>query len=129
MADSYDPNVVRGDTLRWTMTLKNSSGGTYNLAGSTLSMQVRSGYYPAKLLASYTVGVTAGSTLYTPEGETGGLVASGGTIVVCVGSNYTKNFPPYTNVFYDIQQKIDSSDDTITLLQGKINTDLDVTST
>jgi hypothetical protein len=129
MADSYDPTVIRGDTLRWTMSLTNSSGNTYDLTGSTLAMQIRSGYYPSKLLTSYEISITAGSQLETLEGQTGGLSATGtgGVILVCVGSNYTKNFPAYTNIFYDIEQKTATNNNTITLLSGRINTVLDVT--
>lgn len=130
MADSYDPNVVRGDTVRWSMNLKDSAGATYTLTGSTLSMQVRSGHYPAKLIVSYVLNVNAGTTLATLDGITGGLAATGtgGIINVCIGSNYTKNFPAYTPVFYDIQEQTNTSN-TLTLLQGKINSTLDVTNT
>lgn len=129
MENFYDPNLVLGDTLRWSMSLKNSDGNSYDLIGSTLSMQIRAGYYPSTVLVSYTIGVTSGTTISTPEGFTGGLAAAtGGSINICVGSNYTKNFPPYTQIFYDIEQ-ITSASDTITLLRGKINTLLDVTRT
>jgi hypothetical protein len=129
MENFYDPNVVLGDTLRWSMALKNSAGTSYDLTGSTLSMQVRAGYYPSQVLVSYSIGVTAGSTISTPEGSSGGLAAgTAGSINVCIGSNYTKNFPPYTQIFYDLQQ-ISSSSDTLTLLRGKIGTILDVTRT
>lgn len=131
MADSYDPSVIRGDTLRWTMYLKNSSGATINLSGSTLTMQIRSGHYPAKILANYSIGATNGSQLFSLDGMTGGLsvASTSGIISVCVGSNYTQNFPAYTPVFYDIQQQITSAKDTTTLLTGKIDTILDVTKT
>lgn len=129
MENFYDPNLVLGDTLRWSMALKNSAGTSYDLTGSTLSMQVRSGYYPSAILVSYSIGITSGTTISIPEGSTGGLAAAtGGAINICIGSNYTKNFPPYTQIFYDLQQ-ITSAADTITLLRGKINTLLDVTRT
>lgn len=131
MANSYDTSVVRGDTLRWSMSLKDGAGATYNLSGSTLSMQIRQGHYPAKLLASYTLGITSGSVVYAIEGITGGISANGsqGNIAVCVGSNYTKNFPIYTEIFYDIQQQKPGNNDTLTLLQGKIDVTPDVTYT
>jgi hypothetical protein len=129
MENIYDPNVVLGDTLRWSMAIKNSAGSSYDLTGSTLSMQIRSGYYPSSVLVSYSTGITAGTIISIPEGSTGGLAAAtGGSVNICVGSNYTKNFPPYTQIFYDLQQ-ISSGGDTITLLRGKINTILDVTRT
>lgn len=130
MADSYDLSVIRGDTVRWNMNLKDSAGATYILTGSTLSMQVRSGHYPANLVASYSIYIGAGTTLATLNGTTGGIAATGtgGTINVCIGSNYTKLFSAYTPVFYDIQEQTNSSN-TITLLQGKIDTILDVTNT
>jgi hypothetical protein len=111
------------------MAIKNSAGSSYDLTGSTLSMQIRSGYYPSSVLVSYSTGITAGTIISIPEGSTGGLAAAtGGSVNICVGSNYTKNFPPYTQIFYDLQQ-ISSGGDTITLLRGKINTILDVTRT
>lgn len=130
MADSYDPNVIRGDTVRWSMNLKDSAGATYILTGSTLSMQVRSGHYPSNLVASFKLNVTAGTTMAILDGYTGGLAATGtgGVINVCIGSNYTKLFSAYTPMFYDIQEQTNSSN-TVTLLQGKINTQLDVTNT
>lgn len=130
MADSYDPNVIRGDTVRWSMNLKDSLGATYILTGSTLSMQVRSGHYPANLIVNYSININAGTTLALLNGVSGGLAATGtgGTINVCIGSNYTKLFSPYTPVFYDIQEQTSSSN-TVTLLQGKINTTADVTNT
>lgn len=129
MANTFDPTVVKGDTLRWQMALTDSSGVTYSLTGVTLMMQVRKSYYPGPVLASYTLGVTAGSTLYTLDGVTGGLSASatGGICNVCIGSNYTINFPQYSGAFYDIQAIKPNNAGVDTLLRGRINVLPDVT--
>ena len=127
MADSFDPTVTRGDTLRWSMFVRNSSGGSYDLNGSTLRLQVRNGHWPSKLFASYEVGVTAGSVLTLFGGMTGGISAnSSGNILVCIGANDTINFPPYTKVFYDIQEEKNTGD-VNTLLSGNIEVLADVT--
>ena len=127
MADSYDSSVIRGDTLRWTMFVRDSSGGSYDFNGSTLRMHVRNGYAPAKVFASYTTGVTTGSVLTIPNGICGGISANAvGNVVVCVGSSHTENFSPYTKVFYDIQEQ-KSNGDIETLISGNINVLPDVT--
>ena len=127
MADSYDPTVIRGDTLRWTMFLRNSSGGTYDLTGSTLKMQVRNGQWPSKLFASYEAGITAGSVMTIPSGVCGGISANAvGNVVVCVGADDTAKFPPYTKVFYDIQEQKNTGD-IDTLMSGNITVLPDVT--
>lgn len=131
MADSFDPTVIRGDTLRWQMALKDSAGLSYNLTGVTLNFQVRKSYYPGSILFQTFLHVTSGSTLYTLDGITGGLSATGtgGVCNVCIGSAYTKNFPPYSGAFYDIQATKPSSAGVDTLLRGKINVLPDVTET
>jgi len=131
MPDSYDPTVVRGDTLRWTVSLTDSSGSTYNLTGATLSMLVGKRYDNTSYLVNYTIGVTAGTTLNTPDGYTGGIsaTATGGVALISVGSKYTSQIPVYTGAFYDIQLTKSSSKDVITLLRGKITVLPDVTET
>ena len=129
MADTFDPTVVKGDTLRWQMALTDSTGATYNLTGATLMMQVRKSYYPGPLLFQATLGVTSGSVLYTLDGITGGISATGtgGLCNICIGSNYTINFSQYTGAFYDIQAIKPSNAGVDTLLRGKINVLPDVT--
>jgi hypothetical protein len=129
MADTFDPTIVKGDTLRWQMALTDSTGATYNLTGVTLTMQVRKSYYPGSILFQASLGVTAGSQLTTLDGITGGISsnASGGVCNICVGSNYTINFSEYTGAFYDIQALKPNNAGVDTLLRGKINVIPDVT--
>lgn len=129
MVEPYDLNAIVGDTLRWSVSFTNSSGNSYNLTGATLSLQVRSGFYPSKLIASYTLGVTAGSTLSSPSGIIGGIstTPSGGVANLCVGSTYTSQFPVYTNVFYDLQASGIVNNDTVTLARGAIKPTPNVT--
>lgn len=129
MADTYDPTVVRGDTLRWAMRMINSAGITLDLTDTTLNLQVRSSDYPAKLYASYSLSVTAGTQYSVPDGIEGGISATGtgGIALICIGSTYTQYLPPYTPAFYEIQQITTDVNDTKTLLRGKINVTPDVT--
>lgn len=122
MVDPYDLSVVVGDTLRWTSIFSDINGNSYNLTGATLSMQVRKGYYPSNLVVSYTLEVTSGSGLTYPDGISGGIstTANGGIAYLCIGSTYTRQFPPYTNVFYDLQAVGPIKNDTITLAKGRI---------
>lgn len=128
MQDPYDLTVVKGDTLRWSTMFKTSQGLTYNLTGATLMMQVRESYYPSSLVASFSVDITAGTILQTPNGLTGGIssTATGGTSNMCIGSTYTSKLSPYVVSFYDIQA-IQSNQDVITLQRGKISVLPDVT--
>lgn len=130
MVDPYDLNVIRGDSLRWTANFVDTTGVTYDLTGATLTMQVRNGYYPSALLASYQVSIKSNSTLSSPNGITGGIstTATGGIAYLCIGSTYTVNFAPYTNCFYDIQAVQPTNTNTITLARGRIQTFPDVTS-
>ena len=123
MADSFDPTIVKGDTLRWQIALTDNAGATINLTGVTLTVQVRKSYYPGPSLFSSSLNVTAGSQLYTLDGITGGLSATGtgGIVNVCVGSNYTANFSEYSGAFYDLQGQLSNNGGIITYLRGKIN--------
>jgi hypothetical protein len=129
MADTYDPTVIRGDTLRWAMRMQDSAGITLDLTNSTLNMQVRSSDYPATLYASYSLSVTSGTNYFVPDGVIGGISATGtgGIALICIGSTYTQKLPPYTPAFYEIQQITTDVNDTKTLLRGKINVTPDVT--
>jgi hypothetical protein len=122
MADSYDPTLVAGDTLRWTMAVSGVTGASYNFTGCTLNMQIRKGYYPGKTYLNYTLYVSGSNTFYIPEGFTGGLstTATGGMVAVTIGSNYTKNFVPYTPVFYDMQVQTSNPQGYETFLRGSI---------
>ena len=129
MADNFNPVVVKGDTLTWVMNLSNASGNTFDLGGSTLSMQVRKSYHPSGLLVSYVLGVPVGSSVIPVDGVTGGLAASatGGLIYITIGSEYTKSFSEYTPSFYDMQLQYPNDGGVLTLLRGKIETLPDVT--
>lgn len=131
MGDSFNPTIIKGDTLRWQMALQTANGATYDLTGVTLNFQVRKSYSPGALLFSSSLHVTAGSSLYVLDGITGGLSATGtgGVCNVCVGSAYTVNFPPYSGAYYDIQATKPNNSGVDTLLRGKINVLPDVTET
>lgn len=131
MPDSYDPTVVRGDTLRWTMSLTDGSGATFNLTGATLALLIGKRYDNQSYLVNYTLGITAGTTLTTPDGYTGGISASatGGLALISIGSKYTSQMPVYTGAFYDVQLTKSNTQDVVTLLRGKINVLPDVTET
>lgn len=129
MSNIYDQKVVVGDSLRWVFSVTGVTGGTYDFTGCTLSMQVRKGYYSAKVFASYSTYVDSGSTFYQPEGIIGGISATGtgGLVAVTVGSTYSKSFPPYTPVFYDIQAQTINPIGIETIIRGKIDVIPDVT--
>lgn len=123
MASSYDTTVVQGDTLKWAMFLKDVGGTAYNLGGCTLSMQIRKGYYPSSLIASYQSHVPVGLTgAGFPEGIVGGLSASatGGTIYIALGATYTSNFSSETTGKYDIQLLNPTGGDITTILRGSL---------
>jgi hypothetical protein len=129
MSNIYDQTVIVGDSLRWVFSVTGPTGGTYNLSGCTLSMQVRKGYYSAKVLASYSSYITAGSSFYTPEGIIGGISATGtgGYVAITVGSTYTVSFPPNMTIFYDVQAQTINPIGVETILRGKIDVLPDVT--
>jgi len=122
MNQNYDFQMVQGDSYRWSMYL--DDGGTaYNLTGCTLTMQLRKGYYPSALVASYVTYVPAGFTNASmPEGLIGGLSASatGGTIYVSIGATYTSQLTPGSTPKYDIQILNPDGNTVTTLLRGSI---------
>jgi len=111
------------------MNVANAAGNTFDLGGSTLSMQVRKSYHPSGLLVSYELGVPVGSSVIPVDGITGGLAASatGGLIYVTIGSEYTKSFSEYSSSFYDMQLQYPNNGGVVTLLRGRIETLPDVT--
>lgn len=129
MPDSYNPTIVKGDTVTWAMGICGPTGGAYNLTGVTLTMEIRKSYYPGGEIVKYTKGVTAGTPFVPPDGVTGGIAVTGtaGLIYVTVGSNYTNQFPDYVPVFYDIQMQYPNNGGIVTILRGTINTLLQVT--
>jgi len=122
MSANYDISIIQGDSIRWAMYF--SEGSTaYNLSGCTLSMQLRKGYYPSSLVASYVINVPSGFTGATmPEGIYGGLCASatGGTIYVSIGATYTGQLTPNSTPKYDIQLIEPVGNTVTTILRGTI---------
>jgi hypothetical protein len=129
MADSYNPTIVKGDTVTWAMGLCGPTGAVYNLTGTTLTMEIRKSYYPGNQIVKYVQAVTAGTPFVAPDGITGGLgvIGTSGVIYVTVGSNYTNQFPDYVPVFYDIQMQYPNNGGIVTLVRGTINNLLQVT--
>ena len=130
MASNYDVSIVQGDTLRWSMFLTGVGGTAYNLAGCTLSMQVRKSYYPSTLISSYSCFIPSGRTLVSPpDGLIGGLTATatGGTIYISVGATYTSLLSSEQTAKYDIQLINASDNNVTTLLRGSIEVIPEVT--
>lgn len=129
MPDTFNPTVVKGDTVTWVMQLSGSTGATYDIGGCTLTMQVRKSYHPSGLLTNYSLYVAPNSPVIPVDGIVGGLAASatGGIIYVTIGSTYTQNFSAYSSSFYDMQMQYPNQGGVITLLRGSIDTLPDVT--
>jgi len=129
MADTYDITAVKGDTIRFAFFFTNTAGAIYNLTGCTLSMDIRQGYYPANLIASYSLYVAAGAPLGTLYGLTGGIAATatGGTVYIAIGSTYTINLSDTRQGKYDLQLKGATTQDITTLLRGTLYILPDVT--
>ncbi len=77
MADSYNPTIVKGDTVTWAMGVCGGTGAAYNLTGVTLTMEIRKSYYPGNEIVKYVKGVTSGTTFNPPDGVTGGIAVTG----------------------------------------------------
>jgi hypothetical protein len=129
MSDNFNPVVVKGDTLTWVMNVSSAAGNSFDLGGTTLSMQVRKSYHPSGLLVSYVLGIPAGSSPIPVNGAVGGLAAdaNAGLIYVTIGSDYTKSFSEYSSSFYDMQLQYPNNGGVITILRGRIETLPDVT--
>lgn len=128
MADNYDLIAVKGDTIRWNYFFTGTAGTTYNFVGSTLYMQVRNGYNPATLVASYSLYVQSNSVLGLPVGYTGGLSsATGGTVNMCIGSSFSNDLTPDRICKYDLRIITGQEKDTTTLLRGNIQVLSEVT--
>lgn len=125
--ENYDITVVQGDTARWSKFFTDPiSGSTFVFVGGQdiLFLSVRTGYYPAPLVANYELGVLLGMTLATPLGLTGGIgVASGttgGTCNFCIGWSFTNEMPTDRMCKYDFKVLDASTQSVITLLRGNI---------
>lgn len=130
MATDYNIIAVKGDTIRWNPIIYDVSGSTYDFRGCTLYMQVRNGYYPATLVASYTHYVTSNAIGTGPNGYTGGISANtGGTLYLCLGSSYSQNLSVDRTCKYDVKILTQSLSDYKTLIKGNIQVLPEVTDT
>jgi hypothetical protein len=122
MAINYDLTYVKGDTVRLSLYLTGSTGAPLNLTGCTLTAQLRKGYYPSTLVASYQQYVSTGLTATQPYGYTGGLScsATGGTAYLVFGSTYTEQLSASSMAKYDLQLYDPSTKDITTLVRGNI---------
>lgn len=121
MVDNFDVTLVKGDTARWSyFFLGLTSGVTFDFTGSTLYLQVRNGYSPATLIASYSKYVSSDAELFEPVGFTGGLSsATGGTVNMCLGYTYSSNLSTDRISKYDL--KVITSDNSLTtILRGNL---------
>ena len=121
MIDNFDVTLVKGDTARWSnFFLGVTSGVTFNFVGCTLYMQVRNGYDPSTLVASYSTYVQSNSVLGDPVGFTGGISAApGGTVNMCLGYTYSNLLTTDRICKYDLKV-LTPSQDLYTLLRGNI---------
>jgi hypothetical protein len=124
MADNFDVTLVKGDTARWSyFFLGLTSGVTFNFSGTTVYMQVRNGYSPATLVASYTKHVPEGTVLSFPDGLTGGLGVgsgtTGGTCNFCIGYSFTNELTADRMCKYDFKV-LDTNNTLTTLLRGNL---------
>lgn len=122
MAIDHDIIVVKGDTARWTEFVYDSSGATVSYSGCTLYMQVRNGYYPADLVASYKLYVPPGTVLSYPKGLTGGISAwgTGGTLYLCIGSSQSNDLALDRTCKYDVKLQSSVLNDITTIIKGNI---------
>ena len=130
MIDNFDVTLVKGDTARWSyFFLGITSGVTFNFIGCTLYMQVRNGYDPSTLVASYTKYIDSNSTLSDPVGFTGGLSsATGGTVTMCIGSTYSNQLATDRICKYDVKV-LTPNQDLFTLIRGNLQVLQSVTDT
>jgi hypothetical protein len=122
MIQNYDVTVVKGDTARWSYFFPGvTSGNTFNFIGCTLYMQVRTGYSPEPLVATYATNIISNTNLFYPAGITGGIsAATGGTVYMCLGSSYSNSLTTDRICKYDLKVYEPNLKDLITLIQGNI---------
>jgi len=123
MIDNFDVTLVKGDTARWSnFFLGVTSGVTFNFVGCTLHMQIRNGYNPSTLVASYTKNFPESyfdNSLVEPNGFTGGLAVEGGTVYMCLGHSYSDYLTTDRICKYDLKV-VTTSNDQYTLLRGNL---------
>lgn len=123
MAQNADIIVVKGDTARWSAFFTGlTSGATFNFSGTTLYMQVRTGYYDEPLVAGYTQYIDANAVLNYPKGVTGGISAgaTGGTVYFCLGSSFSNNLTTDRMCKYDVKVYHPVIQDLQTILRGNV---------
>lgn len=130
MIDNFDVTLVKGDTARWSNFFVGvTSGVTFNFTGCTLYMQVRNGYDPSTLVASYSLYVTSNSQLAYPNGFTGGLSsATGGTVYMCLGSSQSDFLTSDRICKYDLKV-LTPNKELYTLIRGNLQVLQSVTDT
>lgn len=121
MIDNFDVTLVKGDTARWSnFFLGVTSGVTFNFVGCTLYLQVRNGYDPSTLVASYSKYVESDAVLNHPAGFTGGIsAATGGTVYLCLGYTHSSSLTTDRICKYDLRV-LTPSNDFYTLLRGNL---------
>lgn len=121
MVTDYNIIGVKGDSIRWEPYIYDIGGNIFDFRGCTLYMEVRNGYSPSKLIASYTKYVTTGATLSSPVGLTGGISsATGGTLYICIGSSYSNELSIDRTCRYDLRAITPNLGDFKTILRGSI---------
>lgn len=123
MAQNTDIITIKGDSSRWFGFFTGlTSGATFDFGGTTLYMQVRTGYYDETLVAGYTQYIAVNATLSYPKGLTGGISAgaTGGTVYFCIGSSQSNNLTADRMCKYDVKVYHASLQDIQTILRGNV---------
>jgi hypothetical protein len=83
-------------------------------------MQVRNGYDPSTLVASYSKYVASNAILSYPNGLTGGISsATGGTVYLCLGYTYSDDLTTDRICKYDLKV-ITPNNELHTLIRGNL---------
>lgn len=114
------PNVVdfqtyQGDTLTFTVTVKNSNGSAYPITGSSSSMKIK------RLSGAEVLSLTVGSGItYTN--------AAGGIMTVTITAAQSAALPTEKVLAYDLQLEQSSGTIITTLVRGTITVTPQITS-
>ncbi|NBW11877.1 MAG: hypothetical protein EBR82_27975 [Caulobacteraceae bacterium] len=117
---SLVPNVVnfalyQGDTLTFTVTVKNSNGSAYPLTGSNSTMKIK------RLSGTEVISLTVGSGItYTN--------AAGGIMSVTITATQSAALPTEKALAYDLQLEQSSGTIINTLVRGTITVTPQITS-
>jgi hypothetical protein len=83
-------------------------------------MQVRNGYDPSTLVASYSKYVDSNAILSYPNGLTGGISsATGGTVYLCLGHTYSDDLTTDRICKYDLKV-VTPTNELYTLIRGNL---------